>query len=160
MRIFDMVSRRSFLLHTAGIAAAVATARRAMAVSSATPTPITVYKSSTCECCAKWVDHLGTNGFAPQVHDEEDMNAIKDQIGVPKDVRSCHTALVGKYLIEGHVPADDIHRLLKEHPAVAGLAVPGMPSSTPGMAMPGAPIEPYQVVSFTSAGVTAVYARH
>jgi hypothetical protein len=154
-----MVSRRSFLLQTAGIAAAVTTARRAMAY-PASPTSITVYKSSTCECCAKWVDHLRTNGFEPQVHDEADMNAIKDQMGVPKAVRSCHTALVGKYLIEGHVPADDIHRLLKDRPAVAGLAVPGMPSSTPGMAMPGAPVEPYEVVSFTSAGATAVYARH
>jgi hypothetical protein len=155
-----MVSRRSFLRQTAGIAAAVAAARRVMAASSASPTPITVYKSSTCECCAKWVDHLRTNGFQPQVHDEEDMNAIKDEMGVPKGVRSCHTALVGKYLIEGHVPADDIHRLVTDHPAVAGLAVPGMPSSTPGMAMPGAPVEPYEVVSFTRAGTTAVYARH
>jgi hypothetical protein len=155
-----MVSRRSFLLQTAGIAAAVATTRRAMAASSASPTPITIYKSSTCECCAKWVDHLRTNGFQPQVHDEEDMNAIKDEMGVPKSVRSCHTALVGKYLIEGHVPADDIRRLLKDHPAIAGLAVPGMPSSTPGMAVPGAPVEPYDVVSFTSAGATTVYARH
>jgi hypothetical protein len=155
-----MVSRRSFLLQTAGIAAAVATTRRAMAASSASPTPITIYKSSTCECCAKWVDHLRTNGFQPQVHDEEDMNAIKDEMGVPKSVRSCHTALVGKYLIEGHVPADDIRRLLKDHPAIAGLAVPGMPSSTPGMAVPGAPVEPYDVVSFTTAGATTVYARH
>lgn len=156
-----MVSRRSFLLHAAGIAAAVTTASRALASGTpASPTPITVYKSSTCECCAKWVDHLRSNGFEPRVHDEEDMNTIKDDMGVPKGVRSCHTALVDKYLIEGHVPADDIHRLLKDHPAVAGLAVPGMPSSTPGMAMPGAKLEPYEVVSFTSAGATTVYARH
>ncbi len=156
-----MVSRRSFLLQAAGIAAAVATARRAMAAGAgAAPTPITVYKSSTCGCCAKWVDHLRANGFDPRVHDEEDMNAIKDEMGVPENVRSCHTALVGKYLIEGHVPADDIHRVLADHPAVAGLAVPGMPSSTPGMAVPGAPVEPYEVVSFTSAGATSVYARH
>jgi hypothetical protein len=124
------------------------------------PTPITVYKSSTCGCCAKWVDHLRANGFDPRVHDEEDMDAIKDQMGVPKGVRSCHTALVGKFLIEGHVPAGDIQRLLKEHPAVAGLAVPGMPSSAPGMAVPGAPAEPYEVVSFTSDGAGPVYARH
>jgi hypothetical protein len=154
-----MISRRSFLLQTAGIAAAVTTARRAMAY-PASPTPITVYKSSTCGCCAKWVDHVRSNGFDPQVHDEENMDAIKDEMGVPKGVRSCHTALVGKYLIEGHVPADDIHRLLKDRPVVAGLAVPGMPSSTPGMAVPGAPVEPYEVVSFTSAGATSVYARH
>jgi hypothetical protein len=154
-----MISRRSFLLQTAGIAAAVTTARRAMAY-PASPIPITVYKSSTCGCCAKWVDHVRSNGFDPQVHDEENMDAIKDEMGVPKGVRSCHTALVGKYLIEGHVPADDIHRLLKDRPVVAGLAVPGMPSSTPGMAVPGAPVEPYEVVSFTSAGATSVYARH
>ena len=111
-----------------------------------------MYKSSTCACCAKWVDHLKQNGFAPSVHDEEGMDAIKDDLGVPAGVRSCHTALAGKYLIEGHVPAADIHRLLAEKPKVKGLAVPGMPTGTPGMAEPGATAEPFEVVSFDSAG--------
>lgn len=156
-----MVSRRTFLTHAAGLAATAAAARSAWAAATApAPTPITVYKSSSCECCAKWVDHLRANGFAPAVHDEEAMNGIKDQMGVPEGVRSCHTALVDKYLIEGHVPAPDIRRLLAERPKVAGLAVPGMPSSTPGMLMPGAPAKPYEVVAFTSGGATTVYARH
>jgi len=156
-----MVSRRTFLAQATGLAAAAATARSAWAAAaSPAPTPITVYKSVSCECCAKWVDHLRANGFAPAVHDDEAMDRIKDEMGVPKAVRSCHTALVDKFLIEGHVPAPDIRRLLAERPKVAGLAVPGMPSSTPGMLMPGAAAEPYEVVAFTSAGATTVYARH
>ena len=154
-----MVTRRTFMTQIAGLAGAAAVTR-SLGAATLGPTPITVYKSSTCGCCTKWVDHLRANGFAPTVHDEEAMDRIKDDLGVPADVRSCHTALVEKYLIEGHVPASDIHRLLTERPKVAGLAVPGMPPSTPGMQMPGAPIEPYEVVSFTAAGATTVYARH
>jgi hypothetical protein len=119
-----------------------------------------VYKSSTCGSSAKWVDHLKASGFAPSVHDEEGMDAIKDDLGVPAGVRSCHTALAGKYLIEGHVPAADIHRLLAEKPKVKGLAVPGMPTGTPGMAEPGSTAEPFEVVSFDSTGKTTHYASH
>ncbi len=119
-----------------------------------------MYKSATCGCCTKWVDHLRANGFAPAVHDEADMDAVKDEMGVPKAVRSCHTALLGRYLIEGHVPAPDLRRLLAERPAIAGLAVPGMPSSTPGMAQPGAVREAYAVVAFARDGQTTVFARH
>ena len=155
-----MINRRTFLTQAAGLAAAAAAARSAWAAAAPAPTPITVYKSSSCECCAKWVDHLRANGFAPLVHDEEAMNGIKNEMGVPQGVRSCHTALVDKYLIEGHVPAPDIRRLLAERPKVAGLAVPGMPSSAPGMLVPGATVEPYEVVAFTGAGGTTVYARH
>jgi hypothetical protein len=156
-----MISRRSFILRGAGVVAAVAVPRSAWSLgTSSTPTPITVYKSSTCECCAKWVEHLRTNGFAPTVHDEDDMTAIKDEMGVPKVVRSCHTAVVDKYLIEGHVPATDIRRLLAERPKVLGLAVPGMPSTTPGMAASGAREGPYDVLTFTKAGSTSLFAHH
>jgi hypothetical protein len=156
-----MISRRAFLTHAAGLAAAAAGTRRAWAAVGATaPTPITVYKSKSCLCCAKWVDHVRENGFAPTVHDDDAMDRIKDEMGVPEGVRSCHTAIVDKYLIEGHVPAADIRRLLSERPKVAGLAVPGMPASAPGMLEPGAAVKPYEVVTFTSAGATAVYARH
>lgn len=155
-----MFTRRSFLSHAAGIIATTLAGRRAWAVPAPAPIPITVYKSSTCGCCAKWVDHLKANGFAPLVHDEEGMDAIKNDLGVPRDVRSCHTAIVGKYLIEGHVPAADIHRLLAEKPKVKGLAVPGMAAGTPGMAEPGAAPEPFDVVAFDSAGKTTLYARH
>lgn len=156
-----MITRRVFVAQAAGLAAVALGARRLPAqLAAGAGTAITVYKSASCECCAKWVDHLRANGFAPVVHDEEDMDAIKDEMGVPKDVRSCHTALLDRYLVEGHVPAADLRRLLRERPAVAGLAVPGMPKSTPGMAVPGDAHEPYEVVSFARDGKTTRYARH
>jgi hypothetical protein len=123
-------------------------------------TPITVYKSSTCGCCVKWVDHLRANRFDPAVHDTEEMDSLKDRLGVPLEVRSCHTAEVAGYLIEGHVPASDIRRLLAERPKMAGLAVPGMPTGTPGMAEPGAPTGGYDVRAFHKSGATLLYARH
>lgn len=158
-----MIDRRTFVIRVSGlVAAGVACGRPAAPVagSSAQATPITIYKSSSCECCAKWVDHVRANGFVPTVHDEEDMDAIKAQLGVPEGVRSCHTALVGKYLIEGHVPASDIQRLAKEQPRVTGLAVPGMPSGTPGMAPPGAKIVGFEVVAFQLDGTTKTFARY
>ncbi len=154
-----MISRRDFLTHAAGAVVAAVAAGRALAETHA-PIPITIYKSKSCGCCAKWVDHVEANGFAPAVHDEEEMDPIKDELGVPRGVRSCHTALVGKYLIEGHVPASDIRRLLAEKPKVAGLAVPGMPAGTPGMLEPGTKGEPFEVIAFQSGGQTAPYARH
>ena len=123
-------------------------------------TAITVYKSSTCGCCAKWVDYLSANGFNPTVHDRDDMDALKDELGVPPEVRSCHTAEVGGYLIEGHVPASDIRRLLVERPQVAGLAVPGMPTATPGMAEAGTPTGGYDVIAFQKKGASKLFARH
>ena len=158
-----MINRRMFVFRVSGlVAAGVAGARLTAQVlgSSAKPTPITIYKSSSCECCAKWVDHVRDSGFEPVVHDEEDMDAIKAQLGVPVAVRSCHTALVGNYLIEGHVPASDIKRLVVEQPRVAGLAVPGMPSGTPGMAEPGAKIAGFEVVAFQLDGTTRTFARY
>jgi hypothetical protein len=154
-----MISRRDFVAQAAGLAVASIGASRALARPAA-PTAITVYKSASCECCAKWVDHLRANGFAPAVHDEEDMDAIKQEMGVPPAVRSCHTALLGRYVVEGHVPAGDLRRLLAERPAVAGLAAPGMPKSGPGMAVPGEAAEPYEVLSFARDGKTALFARH
>jgi len=124
------------------------------------PTPITVYKSSTCDCCTKWVDHIRANGFSPVVHDQEEMDALKDEMGVPPDVRSCHTAIVDKYLIEGHVPASDIRRLLADRPKTLGLAVPGMPPLTPGMAPAGVKPKDFEVISFQPNGSTKVFARH
>jgi hypothetical protein len=154
-----MITRREFMAHVAGFSTTLLVTRRLVA-SAAPATPITVYKSASCGCCAKWVDHLRENGFVPTVHDEENMDAIKDQMGVPAGVRSCHTAVLGRYLVEGHVPSGDLRRLLAEHPSVAGLAVPGMPGSTPGMAVPGQPHEPYDVVAFALDGKTKVFARH
>jgi hypothetical protein len=105
------------------------------------------------------VDYLKAEGFATVVHDEEEMDMVKDNLGVPAKVRSCHTAQVGKYLVEGHVPAEDIRRMLKEKPQIAGLAAPGMPASAPGMARPGDPHQPYEVLAFQRGGATEVFAR-
>jgi hypothetical protein len=155
-----MITRRDFVAQAAGLALASFGASRARGQQAPPATPIVVYKSASCGCCAKWVDYLRANGFAPVVHDEEDLDAIKDEMGVPKAVRSCHTAVLGRYVVEGHVPVADLQRLLKERPAVVGLAAPGMPKSSPGMAEPGGSAEPYAVVSFTRDGKTTVFARH
>ena len=155
-----MISRRDFLARTAALGGAVAIGGPLHALERAAPASLTIYKSASCGCCAKWVDHVKAAGFATVVHDDEDMDGVKDNLGVPRDVRSCHTAQVEKYLIEGHVPAEDIRRLLKERPKVAGLAVPGMPASTPGMAVPGEPHEAYETVAFQLDGKTMTYAKH
>ncbi len=155
-----MISRRAFVAHAAAVAAALAGRGSLWALAGAGPATLTIYKSRTCGCCAKWVDHVKAAGFAAVVHDDEDMDTVKDNLGVPPGVRSCHTAQVEKYLIEGHVPAEDIKRLLTERPKVAGLAVPGMPASSPGMAVPGEPHEPFETVAFQYDGATKVYARH
>ncbi len=153
-----MISRRDFVGRAAGLGLLLAAGRRAWALPGV-PATIIVYKSRTCGCCADWVDYLKASGFATVVHDEEEMDLVKDSLGVPRPLRSCHTAQVEKYLIEGHVPAEDIRRLLKEHPALAGLAVPGMPASAPGMAQPGAPHQPYEVLAFRRDGSTEIYTR-
>jgi hypothetical protein len=119
---------------------------------------VVVYKSPTCGCCKDWVAHMRESGFNVQVHDRYDMSPIKQQMGVPQHLQSCHTASVGMYVIEGHVPADDIIRLLREKPAVAGLSAPGMPMGSPGMEGPRK--DPYDVLTFRRDGKTTVYARH
>ncbi|HJR17145.1 MAG TPA: DUF411 domain-containing protein [Gemmatimonadales bacterium] len=157
------MKRRVFVARLAGVAALGLTGRRLWAELPAfapEPTPITVYKSSSCGCCTKWVDHIRASGFAPTVHDEEEMDNLKDMLGIPAGVRSCHTALVEKYFIEGHVPAADIRRLLAERPRAAGLAVPDMPPLTPGMAPAGVEPRDFEVVAFQSDGSTRVFARH
>jgi hypothetical protein len=158
-----MLNRRKFVERVGGLFLVTLSSRRLIAqlpLRWTGETPITVYKSSTCGCCAKWVDHLRANNFNPTVHDREDMDLLKDQLGVPQEVRSCHTAQAAGYLIEGHVPASDIRRLLAERPKVAGLAVPGMPAGTPGMAEPGAPTGSYEVAAFRKEGPPRLFARH
>jgi len=122
-------------------------------------TEVTVYKSPTCGCCKEWVKHMQANGFTVTTHDVADIVYYKKANGVPITLGSCHTAKVGGYVIEGHVPASDIKRLLKERPLVKGLAAPGMPNGAPGMAQAG-PKDRYDVLSFDNQGNTAVYARH
>ena len=119
---------------------------------------ITVYKSPTCGCCTKWVSHLQANGFEVETIDLQDMSAVKAEAGISRQLSSCHTAKTGGYVIEGHVPADDIKRLLKERPDVTGLTVPGMPMGSPGME--GYRKDNYDVLTFTRTGETAVFSRH
>jgi hypothetical protein len=120
---------------------------------------VVVYKSATCGCCKEWVKHLQANGFSVKAHDVDDVVRYKTAHGVPYALGSCHTATVGGYTIEGHVPANDIKRLLKERPAVTGLAVPGMPIGSPGMEV-GDKKERYEVLTFDKQGKTGVYNRY
>lgn len=118
---------------------------------------VTVYKSPTCGCCAEWVDHLRENGFAVVVHDQDNLTMVKAANGITPALESCHTALVDGYVVEGHVPADLIAKLITEKPDIAGLAVPGMPGGSPGME--SAPKEPYDVLAIGKDGRTSVFAR-
>lgn len=117
---------------------------------------VVIYKSPTCGCCSKWVSHLQENGYSVEVHDRRNMNPIKREMGVPPHLQSCHTATVGDYVVEGHVPADVIVRMLREKPDIKGLAVPGMPMGSPGMKGPRK--DPYDILAFQENGRTRVYA--
>ena len=121
---------------------------------------VTVYKTSSCGCCRLWVDHLKANGFEVQSMDvsSADVRAVSKAAGLKEEGTSCHTAKIGNYVVEGHVPADDIKRMLKEKPAIAGIAAPGMPQGSPGMEQ--GTKEPYDVLAFTKDGKTTVYAKH
>lgn len=120
---------------------------------------LTVYKDPNCGCCTKWVDHMKANGFTATVTHSSDMDAIKAKHHVAAALSSCHTTLVGDYVIEGHVPASDVKRLLAEKPkGVVGLTIPGMPASAPGMDL--TPFQPYDVLTFDLKGKTAIWAKH
>jgi hypothetical protein len=118
---------------------------------------MTIYKTPTCGCCADWVTHVEHAGFPTQVHDLPNTARVRAGYGVPISMASCHTAVVGDYVIEGHVPADLIVRLLREQPEVTGLAVPGMPMGSPGMEGPYT--EPYDVIAFGGPRGSYVFAR-
>jgi hypothetical protein len=130
----------------------------ATSVAAAAAPVVTVYKSPTCGCCAKWVDHMRAAGFEVEVHEMPDVTPLKDEVGVPAALRSCHTAVVSGYTLEGHVPADLVQKLLEEKPRnTAGLAVPGMPMGSPGME--GSRKDAYEVVAYTADGKTSVFAK-
>jgi hypothetical protein len=131
----------------------------ATGAASSAPIAATLYKDPSCGCCTKWGDHLRGNGFAVTARDRSDMDTLKDSLGVPAALRSCHTAIVGKYVVEGHVPANDVKKLLASAPKdVVGIAVPGMPTGSPGME--GGRVDKYDVVAFLAGGRTRVFARH
>ena len=157
-----MITRREWLtLALGGAAAALATnAAEAFALPSAKPLRLTVYKTPTCGCCRLWVDHARSVLGATSVKaiDMDDLSEVKARMGVPASLQSCHTAIDGRYVFEGHVPADLIRRFLAQRPKALGLAVPGMPIGSPGMEMGGRK-EPYDVLLFDKAGKTRVYAK-
>lgn len=121
---------------------------------------VEVYKSPTCGCCANWVKHLEQHGFATRVTNIEDLSTVKTTNNVPSRLQSCHTATVDGYVLEGHVPAADVQRLLKDRPAIRGLAVPGMPIGSPGMEVPNTKPAPYDVMSFDRQGHIQVFSSH
>ena len=123
------------------------------------PESVTVFKDPNCGCCREWVEHLRKHAFKVAVRDTSDVTGAKRTARVPEQLYSCHTAFVGGYVVEGHVPAADIQRLLKDRPKIAGIAVAGMPAGSPGMEM-GARRDAYDVVAFNRDGSTRVFARH
>jgi hypothetical protein len=151
------ISRRSALrLGLAGATLPAAGVMASSALAEALP-PVVVWKDANCGCCEAWVGHMRSAGFGVTVRDVADMAVIKRARNVPDSLRSCHTAVVAGYVIEGHVPASDIKRLIAEQPSAKGLAVPGMPQSAPGMDQPG---EPYTVVMFGTPTGDLIYASH
>jgi hypothetical protein len=121
---------------------------------------IVVYREPSCLCCIKWIAYLEEHGFDVEERIEDDLAAVRKLHGVPKSVKSCHTSLVEGYVIEGHVPAEDIKRLLAEKPMVRGLAVPGMPGASPGMESYSPDRKPYDVLMFGPSGAVGTFATH
>lgn len=118
-----------------------------------------VYKSPTCGCCADWITHMEDNGFVTEINETENMFPIKTMAQIPPGMGSCHTAFIDGYVIEGHVPAEDVQRLLEQRPEARGLTVPGMPVGSPGMEM-GDRRDPYDVLLILNDGSTEVWASH
>lgn len=125
---------------------------------AATLPEVTVYKSAYCGCCGNWIKHMESNGFTVRTIVTEDMDTVKKNLNVPENLQSCHTAMIGDYIIEGHVPADLIKKLLVEAPKVKGLTVPGMVVGSPGMEQ-GDMKQPYEVLTFQDDGQVSTYAK-
>ena len=151
-----MQSRRDWLRSSA-LASAALLVRSRVSLSEAPLPVVTVYKDPSCECCARWVAYLSKNGFVSTVHDVLKMDEIKSTMNVPQSLQSCHTAVVGPYVVEGHVPADLIKKALAEKAPIAGLAVPGMLTGSPGME--GGSPQHYDVIAWVRGGKTHVYAK-
>jgi hypothetical protein len=141
----------------AAIAVAVTIALSAPALAGADD--VVMHKDPNCGCCGKWAEHMRAAGFTVKEVATERMDLVKEDAGVPQALGSCHTAKVGGYVVEGHVPAPDVRRMLTERPPIRGLSAPGMPLGSPGMEGPY-PAAHYDVVSFDDAGHSAVFARH
>ena len=149
------MKRRNLLL-----AVAAAAAVPSFPVLAANTLPqVEVFKNPDCGCCGAWVDHLKAAGFPVKVNEVPDTGAVRRQHGIPEQFGSCHTGVVAGYALEGHVPAEDIKRLLAKKPVAAGLSVPGMPVGSPGMEV-GSRKDPYQVLLIDKAGRASVFATY
>lgn len=154
-----MISKGIFRrrLLASGAAALLASSCARAAVAKA----LVVYKTPYCGCCKGWVAHMTDAGFTPTIHDLEDLAPVRARYGVPFKLSSCHTAIIGGYVIEGHVPADDVARLLREKPTALGLTAPGMPIGSPGMEVPGGSAERFDtLLLLDQSGRTQVFATH
>jgi hypothetical protein len=154
--------RKTTLIYSAAamlIAGAIGVSAQQKTATAAKPVAV-VYKTSSCGCCKLWVEHLKANGFTVETKDvsSDDVRAVSKAAGLKDDDSSCHTAKIGGFIVEGHVPASDIQRMLKEKPAIAGIAAPGMPQGSPGMEQGSK--EPFDVVAFTKDGKTKLYSKH
>ena len=145
LQTFFSAALLAFLLSTAGTGLALAA-------------EMTVYKSASCGCCGNWVKHMRMHGHTVEVRNMDDLDQVKKMAGVPEGLQSCHTAVVEGYVVEGHVPAAEVAKLLRSRPKVSGLSVPGMPTGSPGMEG-GAP-ERYDVLAFQPDGTASVFARY
>ena len=154
----DFVRTMALTVAFASLALTTAAVRTSPSDAPGKKPVITVYKDPGCGCCKSWIEHLRKHGYRVDAKDSPNMTEIKRTLGVPTGLTACHTAMVNGYLIEGHVPAADIDRLLAQRPKVAGLAVPGMPAGSPGME--GAGAQRYQVLTFDKSGKTTVFANH
>jgi hypothetical protein len=151
-----MLNRRRFLTVLGASGTALVTGH---AFAQPTLPKVVVTKDPSCGCCSGWVDHMKAANFPVEVIETSKINRLKARLGVPDDLTSCHTAEVDGYVIEGHVPADAVKRLLAERPRARGLAVPGMPVGSPGMEAEGAEPEVFRVVQFGPAGAK-IFARY
>ena len=149
-----MNKRRQFISQLTALLVAAPLAARA----AVTGPVVQVYKSATCGCCSKWADHMRAAGFVVNATNVPDVNQYKLKYGVPPQLASCHTAIVEDYIVEGHVPADDVIKMLRQKPAIKGIAVPGMPMGSPGMESPNP--ERFETIAFTADGLTSVFAVH
>jgi hypothetical protein len=159
------MDRRRFFQHSLIAAAGAALGARSLRAQGSQPQgalPVmTVYKSASCGCCSLWVDHAKADGFTVREVNTDDLNTVKREMGIPARLASCHTVMVGGFIVEGHVPAADVKRLLREKPKVRGIAVPGMPIGSPGMEQgPVSGYERYDVIAFAADGSVSVFASH
>ena len=149
------MNRRHVLLSAGALATIVALP----ALAASPPTELQVFKSPTCGCCGAWVEHMRAAGFSVKVTEVDDTTAARKRLGLPDRLGSCHTATVAGYVLEGHVPAAEVKRLLTQRPKALGLAVPGMPPSAPGMDVPGRK-DPYDVLLISADGQSRVFAAY